>query len=194
MGGQTIKKEKKMMKKLYTALVLAAMGLLFSACSSNRDNTKQIVLTVQEEQAPQAVTDQEEQVPQTEVEEENEDPLSYYIEHSRSIAWDYLEEAELVPPEEVENLSSPHAVYLVRIAEINGYSVASYVGPKREALFFCIHQVGGKYDPNTNVLWIDDTPIDIADIFSRYLRNENAFVEDGIDFEQLILRDVLKGM
>ena len=183
------------MKKLYTSLVLAAMVLLFSACSSNRDNTKQIeqapqAITVQEEQVPQAETVQEEQVSQANV----EDSLSYYIENSSSIAWDYLEEAELVPPEEVENLSSPHAVYLVRIAEINGYSVASYVGPKREALFFCIHQVGGKYDPNTNVLWIDDTPIDIAEMFSRYLRNENSFVEDGIDFEQLILRDVLKGM
>ena len=179
------------MKKLYTSLVLAAMVLLFSACSSNRDNTTQI------EQAPQAITVQEEQAPQTEVEEENEeieDPLSYYIENSRSIAWDYLEEAELVPPEEAENLSTPHAIYLVRIAEINGYSVASYVGPKRESLFFCIREIGGKYDLNTNVLWIDDTPIDIAEMFSRYLRNENSFVEGGTDIEQLILMDVLKGM
>ena len=94
--------------------------LLFSGCSYKRGNTTQI------EQAGKG---------------QIEDPLSYYIENSISIAWDYLKESELIPPEEVENLSFPRSVYLVRIAEINGYTVASYIGTERETIFFYIQQV-----------------------------------------------------
>lgn len=181
-----------MKKKTIVLLLAMVLVLLFSACSSNRDNTKQIVLTVQEEQAPQAITVQEEQAQQTEVEEEIEDSLSYFIMNSKSIAWDYLEDKEIVPPEEVERLTSPHAVSLIRISEINNNTVLSFVGPERETIFFCIQQVGGKYDPNTNILWIDDTPINVADLFGKYLRNKNNYSE-GIDFERLMLMDVLKG-
>ena len=154
------------MKRLFAAVLV--MVLLFSGCSYKRDNTTQI------KQAEKG---------------QIEDPLSYYIENSISIAWDYLKESELIPPEEVENLSFPRSVYLVRIAEINGYTVASFIGTERETIFFYIQQVGGKYDSNTNVLWIEDTPIDIADSFSRYLQNENT--ENRVNHDSM-LRDVLK--
>ena len=154
------------MKRVFAAVLV--LVLLFSGCSYKRDNTTQI------KQAEKG---------------QIEDPLSYYIENSISIAWDYLKESELIPPEEVENLSFPRSVYLVRIAEINGYTVASYVGTERETIFFYIQQVGGKYDSNTNVLWIEDTPIDIADSFSRYLQNENT--ENRVNHDSM-LRDVLK--
>ena len=95
----------------------------------------------------------------------------------------------MIPPEEVENLSFPRSVYLVRIAEINGYTVASFIGAERETIFFYIQQVGGKYDSNKNILWIEDTPIDIADKFSRYLQNENT--ENRANHDSM-LRDVLK--
>lgn len=154
------------MKRVFAAVLV--LVLLFSGCSYKRDNTTQI------KQAEKG---------------QIEDPLSYYIENSISIAWDYLKESELIPPEEVENLSFPRSVYLVRIAEINGYTVASFIGTERETIFFYIQQVGGKYDSNTNVLWIEDTPIDIADSFSRYLQNENT--ENRVNHDSM-LRDVLK--
>lgn len=154
------------MKRVLAAVLV--LVLLFSGCSYKRDNPTQI------KQAEK---------------EQIEDPLSYYIENSISIAWDYLKESELIPPEEVENLSFPRSVYLVRIAEINGYTVASFIGTERETIFFYIQQVGGKYDSNTNVLWIEDTPIDIADSFSRYLQNENT--ENRVNHDSM-LRDVLK--
>ena len=158
-----------MKKKMSMALVLVfVFVLLFSGCSYKRGNTTQI------EQAGKG---------------QIEDPLSYYIENSISIAWDYLKESELIPPEEVENLSFPRSVYLVRIAEINGYTVASYIGTERETIFFYIQQVGGKYDLNKNILWIEDTPIDIADKFCRYLQNENT--ENRVNHDSM-LRDVLK--
>ncbi len=156
------------MKRLFVAVLVMVLVLLFSGCSYKRDHTTQI------KQAEK---------------EQIEDPLSYYIENSISIAWDYLKESELISPEEVENLSFPRSVYLVRIAEINGYTVASYVGTERETIFFYIQQVGGKYDLNTNVLWIEDTPIDIGDKFSRYLQNENT--ENRVNHDS-ILREVLE--
>ena len=156
------------MKRVLAAVLVMVLVLLFSGCSYKRDNTTQI------KQAEKG---------------QIEDPLSYYIENSISIAWDYLKESELIPPEEVENLSFPRSVYLVRIAEINGYTVASFIGTERETIFFYIQQVGGKYDSNTNVLWIEDTPIDIADSFSRYLQNENT--ENRVNHDSM-LRDVLK--
>ena len=156
------------MKRVLAAVLVMVLVLLFSGCSYKRDNTTQI------KQAEKG---------------QIEDPLSYYIENSISIAWDYLKESELISPEEVENLSFPRSVYLVRIAEINGYTVASFIGTERETIFFYIQQVGGKYDSNTNVLWIEDTPIDIADSFSRYLQNENT--ENRVNHDSM-LRDVLK--
>lgn len=156
------------MKRLFAAVLVMVLVLLFSGCSYKRDNTTQI------KQAER---------------EQIEDPLSYYIMNSISIAWDYLKESELSSPEEVENLSFPRSVYLVRISEINGYTVASYVGTERETIFFYIQQVGGKYDLNTNVLWIEDTPIDIGDKFYRYLQNENT--KNRVNHDS-ILKEVLE--